>query len=196
MKSKFIKDYMVGERVNEVFLLTNKQLCISKTNKEYLSLKFVDKTGEIDGKKWETSESEFNNLEEGSFYLVKGLINEFNGLQIKVENLTKTHEECNPEDFMQCSPRDIDEMKKELKEFIDSIQDENCQKLIHYFFDDQKFYKKFCQCPAAITFHHNYVAGLLEHTLEVCEICSSYAKIYPYVKRDILIMGAILHDMG
>lgn len=197
MKSKFIKDYITGERIGEVFMLSQKQLLTNKNGNYYLSLKLCDKSGDIDGKKWDTTENEYDRLVEGSFYEIKGSVTDFQGIsQFRIDSIVPASGEYKADDFMKSSPRDMEEMKKELKEYIDSMKDENCKKLLSYFFDDQKFYKQFTESPAAKALHHAYVGGLLEHTLEVCKLADGIAQIYPFIKRDILVMGAILHDIG
>lgn len=196
-KSQFIEDFYVGQKVSDVFLLTQKQLCINKNGGQYLSVKLSDRTGEIDGKKWDTNDSEYENLSEGGFYSVNGLITEFNGVkQLRIDSITRSGQSFDLADFMKKSPRDIEEMKKELGEYIESVKDQNCRKLLDYFFGNPSFYKKFTEAPAAKFLHHAYVYGLLEHTLETCKICIGFADIYDYVNRDVLVMGALLHDIG
>ena len=198
-KTKFIKDFLSGEKINDIFLLTHKQLCVGKNDNQYLSLKLADKTGEIDGKKWNiSSENEFDDLVEGKYYNITGLVNEYNGnLQFRVDSIAKTSENCNSADFLASSPKDINDMKKKLNNIIVSVKDEKCKKLLHYFFDNQSFYNKFIEAPAAMTFHHAYVSGLLEHTLDVCNVADKVASVYyEIIKRDVLITGALLHDMA
>ena len=134
-KTKFIKDFLSGEKINDIFLLTHKQLCVGKNDNQYLSLKLVDKTGEIDGKKWNiSSENEFDDLVEGKYYNITGLVNDYNGnLQFRVDSIAKTSENCNCADFLASSPKDINDMKKKLNNIIVSVKDENCKKLLHYF---------------------------------------------------------------
>lgn len=196
-KTQFIEDFFVGQRVSDVFLLTQKQLCINKNGGQYLSLKLSDRTGEIDGKKWETNDSEFDNLSDGGFYSVNGQITEFNGVkQLRIDSISRSGQSFNIADFMKKSDRNIDDMKKELKELIDSVKDANCKKLLDYFFNNPSFYKKFTEAPAAKFLHHAYVYGLLEHTLETCKICLNIASVFEFVNRDMLVMGALLHDIG
>jgi 3'-5' exoribonuclease len=57
-------------------------------------------------------------------------------------------------------------------------------------------YRAYCQAPAAKGFHHNYIHGLLEHSVSVCHVASAIAEQYPDVNRDLLVSGAILHDIG
>ncbi len=56
--------------------------------------------------------------------------------------------------------------------------------------------EKFKEHPGAITVHHHWIGGLLEHTFEVVEYCETTIKLFPNLDRDLLITGAILHDVG
>ncbi len=88
-------------------------------------------------------------------------------------------------------------MKKKLNNFITSVKEERCKKLLGYFFNNQSFYNKFIEAPAAMTFHHAYVGGLLEHTLDVCNVADKVASVYyEIINRDVLVTGALLHDMA
>ncbi len=59
-----------------------------------------------------------------------------------------------------------------------------------------EFFKGFVESPAAQTYHHAYVGGLLEHTVAVATACSGLASLYPDVDRDLLVTGALMHDIG
>jgi 3'-5' exoribonuclease len=68
--------------------------------------------------------------------------------------------------------------------------------LLRKFFSDQEFVKKFQAAPAGKSWHQAYLGGLLEHTLNVVQICEFVCQLYPGANRDLLITGAILHDIG
>ena len=161
-KTKYIKSLFPQERIDDTFIVTQKQLGVSKNGNKYLTLRLTDKTGDIDAKKWDTSENEAVSITEGGYYVVRGLVNEFNGsLQIRVDSLAKSSENLDPSDFMKSSPRDLQEMQDELKDYIKSVKDENASKLLKYFFDDIEFFKKFSYAPAAKSMHHGYISGLI-----------------------------------
>ncbi len=56
--------------------------------------------------------------------------------------------------------------------------------------------KSFCSAPAASQNHHNYIGGLLEHTLTMMQIGSAVLPFYPDLQRDLVIAGLFLHDIG
>jgi 3'-5' exoribonuclease len=68
--------------------------------------------------------------------------------------------------------------------------------LLQAFFCDPGFTQEFSTAPSAKIYHHNYQGGLLEHTVEVLEICKTACQIFPQLDKDLLYTGAILHDVG
>jgi 3'-5' exoribonuclease len=54
----------------------------------------------------------------------------------------------------------------------------------------------YVSAPAARMMHHAYIGGLLEHTLSMVKIGRLLARHYPYVNKDLLVSGILLHDMG
>ena len=77
-----------------------------------------------------------------------------------------------------------------------SVGDEHLRELLLRLFRDQEFRGKFISAPGAKTLHHAYVGGLLEHTVEVVELCEKTAEVFPQLDRDLLITAAIVHDIG
>jgi 3'-5' exoribonuclease len=69
-------------------------------------------------------------------------------------------------------------------------------KLLESFFADEDFVKKFKLAPAAKAVHHVYLGGLLEHTLSVVQLILLVGPRYKGINQDLLVAGAILHDIG
>jgi 3'-5' exoribonuclease len=86
-------------------------------------------------------------------------------------------------------------MKKEFKNRIKKIADERLLLLMNNLFNDVRF-EKYTAAPAGKMWHHGYISGLLEHTLEIIKICDLMCDIHPEINRDLLICGAMLHDFG
>src|SRR4030065_69831 len=56
--------------------------------------------------------------------------------------------------------------------------------------------RRFRQAPGGKSMHHDYIGGLLEHTVSVAAICRFLSGHYEGVDADMLIAGALLHDIG
>jgi 3'-5' exoribonuclease len=104
--------------------------------------------------------------------------------------------EFNPEDFMPALPEEtIRALALQLNEIIKNVGDSHLKALLERFFLDQNFSKIFKKTPAARRHHHNYIGGLLEHTINVARLCETICTFYP-LDKDLLITGALLHDIG
>ena len=100
------------------------------------------------------------------------------------------------EDFVPRTEKDINQMMTQLNGYIKKVKDPKLLELLSHFFADEAFVEEFKKCPAAITHHCNWIGGLLEHTLDVTKLCDVMGDMYPRMDRDLLLAGAILHDIG
>jgi len=50
--------------------------------------------------------------------------------------------------------------------------------------------------PAAMKLHHAFRGGLLEHTHNMVQLADYVCRVYPEARRDLVIGGVILHDIG
>ena len=76
------------------------------------------------------------------------------------------------------------------------MRDPHLRNLAECFLLDEEFMRKFSQAPAGVKNHHAYHGGLLEHVVSLMELVVRVAPLYPQIDRDLLLMGAFLHDMG
>ena len=187
-----------GDWVEETYLVTSKQISTAKNGVTYLSLKLADKTGEIDGKLWDNADEVAGKFEREDFVRIKGMAANYQGaMQIKMKALDKVDDSrVDFANFIQTSPRNIDDMVKELKTVVAGMSNGYLKQLLHSFLDDQSFFDAFKRAPAAKTLHHNYIGGLLEHVLELITLARDVASHFPSVDRDLLTAGSFLHDIG
>lgn len=193
-----LKQLKTGDPVNHFFIITKFELKLTKTNKEYLNLELRDKSAAAPAKVWDNFDNVKDEVKEGDIVKVKGLMEEFNNQpQIKVTNIrpVKENDDVSHSDFLPKSKRDISEMKKEFEDRIDKITDASLKQLLKNIFNADNF-EKYTTAPAGKAWHHSYIHGLLEHTLEIVKICDLMCDIHSEVNRDLLISGAMLHDFG
>ena len=196
---KYLKDYKEGDRVLDVYLCKHKQSAVTKNGKSYDNLILQDKTGVMDAKIWDPNSAGIAEFDALDYIEVYGEITSFNGiLQVNVKRVRKVFEgEYIPSDYLPMTKKDIEEMFKELKSYMSSLQNVYLKKLLHAFFvEDEEFVKKFKYSSAAKAVHHGFVGGLLEHTLSVTKMCDYYTSVYPILNRDLLLAAAICHDIG
>lgn len=196
---KYLKDYKEGDRVLDVYLCKHKQSAVTKNGKSYDNVILQDKTGVMDAKIWDPNSAGIAEFDALDYIEVYGEITSFNGvLQVNVKRVRKVFEgEYIPADYLPMTKKDIEEMFKELKSYMSSLQNVYLKKLLHTFFvEDEEFIKAFKYSSAAKAVHHGFVGGLLEHTLSVTKLCDYYAGAYPILNRDLLLTAAICHDIG
>ncbi len=187
-----------GDWVEEIYLVTSKQVSTAKNGVTYLSLKLADKTGEVDGKLWDNADQVAGKFEREDFVRVKGMAANYQGsMQIKMKTLEKVSDsQVDFANFLQTSPRSVDDMVKELKAAASDIANTHLKRLVEAFLGDKPFMELFSRAPAAKTLHHNYIGGLLEHVVELIALSRDVATHFPSVDKDLLIAGAFIHDIG
>ena len=170
----------------------------TRTGGSYLYTELGDKTTSLNANVWDNFADLADNVNVGDVVKVKGNIEEYQGtLQIRVNSirLAKPSENISPMDFMPISKRNFDEMKKEFDAKIKSVTNTFLSKLLKEIFSG-KAYEKFCNAPAGKSWHHAYIHGLLEHTLEIIKICELMCQFHSELNKDLLLSGAMLHDIG
>ena len=199
VKEQWVKDLKGNEEIRTEFMVLEKEIkpFISKEG-EYLQLQLGDKTGEISALCWNPELITFD-IKKGNVIRVKGSTQKHKeyGLQI-IFNPTDIElcEEYELKDFLKSTPKDINKLMEELVKSIEEVKTPELNRLLHSFFDDKEFVKKFKEAPATLLYDHNYIGGLLEHTVSVINICKTICDIYPELNKDLLLTAAILNKIG
>jgi 3'-5' exoribonuclease len=190
-----------GESIDHFVLVKKCELRLTKNGKEYLSLELGDKSTSSQSNLWEDAagfKSIKNSLAVGDVVKISGSMDEYQGNpQIKIESirLSKQSDDVTPKDFLPQSLRDLNVMKKEFTGRMDKITDADLKPLMQNIFSQERF-EKYTSVPAGKMWHHGYISGLIEHTLEIIRICDLMCDIHPQINRDLLVCGAMLHDFG
>lgn len=198
MKPKYVDQ--IGERdtVESVFLVRDCTQAMARNGKPYMTLKLMDRSGEIEARVWDRVD-EFSALfDKDDFIHVSGRGNLYLGkMQLVVQNIYRVAEDdVDLDDFLPVSQRPVAEMRQELDQLLASLQDGPIRRLLQNFFDDPDFFQRYSRAPAAKGMHHVYLGGLLEHSLAVAALACDLSRRYPRINRDLLIAGALLHDVG
>ena len=197
-KSVYVKDIKPGEKVNELFLVTEKNLAFSQKGTPYLNVRLKDKTGEVDGKIWENAIGWDKLFSKGDVIKAQGGAVSFRStVQLSITGIMKVEDSAiDIAEYLPVAKGDIDAMFDDLMAFVEQIETSCLRELLRLFFDEGEVAKLFKQAPAAKSFHHVYIGGLLEHTLSVIRLLDQVTKHYRGINRDLLITGGILHDIG
>lgn len=194
----FIKDLKEGENVSEIYLCKQKQALKTKAGKSYYSLILQDQSGTVDAKIWELNPG-IGHFEPLDFIKIEGNVTSFQGaLQLNIRRVRKAQEmEYNAADYMPVSRYNIEDMYKELLDYVKKVSEPHLRALLEMFFvQDKEFITSFKCHSAAKSVHHEFVGGLLEHTLSVTKLCDFYTTRYPLLNKDLLLTSAMCHDIG
>jgi len=187
-----------NDKIDHFLLIRRIELRSTKSGNDFLSTELGDKTASINANIWEGFTEIAVRGKVGDVVKVTGTVEEYQGaLQIRVSSirLALEKDKVKPQDFLPVSKRNPDEMKKEFNQKLKSISEKHLKKLLPNIFNEDRF-GKFCLVPAGKSWHHGYIHGLLEHTLEIIKICELMCEFHPELNRDLLISGAMLHDLG
>lgn len=199
---KMVSEIMENDNVVIDLKVVSKRLQESRDGKKFLLLTLADKTGELRAIDWYNASENDLKVKVNSIVRIKGRANIYSEkLQIAIDKdkdaVTILKEgEYDPNLFISTTKKDVSKMYEEFQRIISSISDKDIRILTNIPFQDEKFVESFIVAPAAIIVHHAYKGGLLEHTLGVMKLCLEISKIYPNVNTDILISGAVFHDLG
>lgn len=198
MKKVFVCDIKDRDQVDAVFLVKEKITAMAKNGKPYMNLRLMDKSGEVEAKIWDNVDAVGALFEKDDFISVRSKASVYLGkMQLVISELSRTpEEEVALADFLPEADRDIRQMEEELKSLLSTIADPHLKALLAAFFDDPVLMAAYRVAPAAKGMHHVYLGGLLEHSLAVAALADAIVPLYPGLNRDLLVAGALLHDVG
>ena len=170
---------------------------MTKNGSYYLDLVLSDKDGEIFAKLWDYNEASHGQYDTDGFVKVRGMISQYNGHdQLKIERIRPVIESDNADvsDYVKSADYTGEEMFSHLLSLVNGFKDEDLKNIVSYLLEENK--EKILYFPAAFRLHHAIRCGLLMHTASIVKLCESVCRIYPFVNRELLISGAILHDIA
>jgi 3'-5' exoribonuclease len=198
MSRRYVSQLGHQESVNQVFQASDKQLRPNRNGNLYLQMELSDRSGWISARMWNASEVIYSSFENGDYLQVEGTTQLFQGaMQLIVSRLSKVDAgEVQEDDFTPLPPVEVDKLWVRLGELLRSMTNPQLSNLAECFLIDEELMGKFCRAPAGIKNHHAYRGGLLEHIVGLMEVIARIAPCYPQIDRDLLLMGALLHDIG
>ncbi len=193
---KWIKELQEGDLIRGPLLVINATKGLTNNGMSYMNVTLQDKTGTIEAKKWDCTDTEANLLSPGNVVYIDGdVISYRNNLQVKIRSLNGLSDgEVDATRFTISSPIAIEELQQRLDVYVKSLKNPDCALIVKTLVD--KYYKSFTTYPAAVRNHHEFASGLLHHTVQMADLGEAIVKLYSSVDRDMLIAGIILHDLG
>lgn len=194
---KKINEFKVGDNIEGFYLVKSMGVKTSSNNKTYIDFNLADKTGEINGKLWDSTKEDENQFTEGKLIKVRGIVSEWQGkLQLKIIKLRLSDkgDYLSLDDYIPKAPEESETMYKKILSYIGEIKNKDVHNIVSYILKENK--DKVMFYPAAKSNHHAIHGGLLYHILTMLKMAEKLCEIYDLLDRDLLYGGIILHDIA
>lgn len=163
----------------------------------YLDMTLSDADGEINAKLWRYSAELHGEYTVNELVKIRGIVSQYQGAdQLKIEKIRHVIPEdgVNAGDFVKSADYSGEQMFKELYSIAEGFKDEDLRNIVTAILDDNRL--ALLYWPAAFKLHHAMRGGLLFHTLSIVRLAEGVCSVYPFVDRELLLSGAILHDIA
>ena len=198
MKQMYVKDLAPDSPVRTTFLVQSKERKITSTGAAYLDLNLQDTTGVISAKLWDYNERVTPAFEADDIVLVEGHVEIYRGSpQLRVRKITPfPAEEIDLLDYLPRTKRNPEEMYLALLARVRGMTNGPLRALLLSILEDPSIAERYKLAPAAMSYHHAFLGGLLEHVSSLLGLADAVADHYPWVRRDLIVAGIVLHDIG
>jgi 3'-5' exoribonuclease len=198
MKQSYVKDLAPDSPVRSTFLVQSKERKITSTGGAYLDLSLQDTTGVISAKLWDYSERTTPPFEADDIVLVEGHVESYRGTpQLRVRKITLyPSEEINLLDYLPRTKNDPEVMYAALLKRVRAFSEGPLRVLLLSILEDPALAEKYKLAPAAMSYHHAFLGGLLEHVSSLVGLADAVADHYPWLRREMIVAGLVLHDIG
>ena len=163
----------------------------------YLDMSLSDSDGEINAKLWRYSPELHGEYTVNELIKIRGVVSQYNGSdQLKIDRIRHVTPEdgVNVSDYVKSADYTGEQMYNELYSIAEGFKDEDLKKIVLAILEDERL--PLLYWPAAFKLHHAVRGGLLMHTLSIVRLAEGVCTVYPFVDRELLISGAILHDIA
>jgi len=197
MKERFVTDLRPNSPVRTTFLLQARERKMARTGNAYLDLELRDSSGVIRAKLWDCDRAPLD-FDVEDIVEVDGIVEDYQGTpQIRVRRISKSAaQNVDLSDYLPRSRRDPAEMYAVLLDRLKRMAEGPLRVLLLSVLEDPSIAEKYKKAPAAMSYHHAFLGGLLEHVLSLVELGDQLCDHYGDLRRDLLLAGLVLHDLG
>src|SRR6056297_328726 len=198
MARRFVNELSEQETLNEIYRAADKQLRANRQGGKYILMKLADRTGTMTGMLWNADEKVFESFERGDYVRCLGRTQLYNGgLQAILTEVTPVPvSEVDIADFDRYDASVADDLEVRLRAVLGSLKNVHLRRLGEAFLADEDFVARLKVAPAAVSNHHAYPGGLLQHTMDLIDLAKAIEPKYPNIDFELVTMGAFLHDLG
>lgn len=187
-----------GQAITAFFLVQSKETRSTREGKPYLALRLSDRTGMVEARMWDGIAEVEQEFERNHVVKVEAAVESYRGrMQLKIRRLRPALDtEFTLADYLPETSQDVEALYAELLEAARGVGNADLRALLLSVLEDEEVTPLLKQAPASKTLHHAYRGGLIEHIVSLCRLCRLAAQNYPEVDLDLLLTGAVLHDIG
>lgn len=199
MKSPAVSDLRDGQTVETLFLVCEKEVrTAARGNTTWLQLELGDRTGSISAKMWDNFEPLLPTFAEGDVVRIRARAKLYNGrLELSLEQIIPVAENAYEiADFLPHTRYDIETLYAGLLSAVASVKNPPLRQLLTSVVEDPAIAPRLKRAPAAMTMHHAFIGGLLEHMVSLIGLSTAISAHYPEIDSDLLLTGVVLHDIG
>jgi 3'-5' exoribonuclease len=198
MPRQFVEHLRNGQSVDEIYLLSEKQLRANRNGDLFLLVHLKDRTGVVHGLMWNVTEELAAGFDTGDYVRVEGKVQMYQGALQTI--LTRVNQvgsnSIETSDFEEDRSEAAERQLSLINELLRGLRNEDLRDLMSCFLDDEPLVAAFSRAVAGVKIHHAFRGGLLEHVTTLLEAAEGIAALYPFLNRDLLLAGVFLHDLG
>jgi 3'-5' exoribonuclease len=198
MKTAYVTDLTPDTTITSFFLVCEKELRATREGKPFLRLELSDRSGTIEARLWDNVDTFATLFDRDDIVKVQARVESYkNRVQLAIDRLRRAEPgEVDLSDYFAHTAEDIEQLYLRLRENVAAIKNPWLNRLVSGVVDDPAISPRLKRAPAAKMMHHAFIGGLLEHIVSLCDLCRLAAQHYPELDLDLLLTGAILHDIG
>ena len=198
MKTAYVSDLTPDTTITSFFLVCEKELRSTRDGKAFLRLELGDRSGAIEARLWDNVEALAALFDRDDVVKIQARVETYkNRVQLAVERIRRAEPaEVDWSDYFPHTIEDIEQLYARLREHVAAIKNPWLNRLASGVVEDPAVSPRLKRAPAAKMMHHAFLGGLLEHIVSLCDLCRLAAQHYAELDLDLLLTGAILHDIG
>jgi 3'-5' exoribonuclease len=198
MKAAYVSSLTPDTIITSFFLVCEKELRATREGKPFLRLELSDRSGTIEARLWDNAETLAHVFDRDDIVKVQARVENYkNRMQLAVEKLRRAEPaEVDLADYFPHTAEDVEQLYVRLREHVAAIKNPWLNRLASGVIEDPAVSPRLKRAPAAKRMHHAFLGGLLEHIVSLCDLCRLAAQHYRELDLDLLLTGAILHDIG
>jgi 3'-5' exoribonuclease len=198
MPRLFVRDIQPQSPVDEIYRIADRQVRANRQGNPYLLMQLQDRTGIISAMRWNVDEKIADRFPKGSYVRIQGTSQLHNGiLQLIINHLsTVDPSQVEIDDFSGVDRARIEIAWNRVRQLVDSLSNPTLRAICNAIVEDMTISSALQGAPAGVKTHHAYPGGLLEHILSLMELADLVSQHYKQIDRDLMVSGAMLHDIG